>query len=436
MNYREKFEEYKKGNLSPDEVTEIENDIEKFTVLMEYFDEKVVSEPIPILPADTDDFSFSEQIDKLINKRIKKSTVRILLIGIMFIAFFFFGLGGTEFFSRSDGVAHFINGIFSAAYYAVNFWLLYNSFTKKNWKPAVFLLVWNVVLIVLTFVFSLIMADAVPFALPIILGFSTLPQYFADIFDSDIVYNVMNVIGTAMIPANLILSVIAIVFSKKSKVFKPILKKKLKVLTTVFFVFSLTLSGVSTAVNYYNGSFPYDFLGTEIARNAIYELDDTFIKSNPLDKSDAALKDILNKLGYEYYPESDTYRKGRSDNRIASISFGEKNNESNRSLSISFAYYCVSPYIRQDKMQSISMGEYFKVGDDETYVMKELCTFGLVPYTVSYIETNGERLTSCKVNVSVKENESYPNGYNDFLEFEFDNGKLTFFDSFAIDELQ
>lgn len=434
MNYREKFEGYKNGTLSPDEVTEIKNDIEKFTVLMEYFDEKAVSEPITILPAATDDFSFSEQIDKLINKRIKKSTVRILLIGIMFAAFFFFGLGGTEILSESDGVAHFINGIFSAAYYAVNFWLLYSSFTKKNWKPAVFLLVWNVVLIVLTFVFSLIMGDAVPFALPIIIGFSTLPQYFAGIFDSDIIYNVMKTIGTAMIPANLILSVIAIVLSKKSKIYKPISKKKLKVLSVLFFAFSLALSGVSTAVNYYNGAFPYDFIGTEIARNAIYELDDTFIKSNPLDKSDDALKDILNNLGYAYYPKSEAYRKVRSDNRIASISFGEKNNESNRSLNISFSYYCVSPYIRQDKMQSISMGEYFKIGDNEAYVMKELCAFGLVPYSVSYIESDGERLTSCKVNVSVKENESYPNGYNDLLEFVFENGKLTFFDSFAIDE--
>lgn len=434
MNYREKFEGYKNGTLSPDEVTEIKNDIEKFTVLMEYFDEKVVSEPITILPAATDDFSFSEQIDKLINKRIKKSTVRILLIGIMFVAFFFFGLGGTEILSESDGVAHFINGIFSAAYYAVNFWLLYSSFTKKNWKPAVFLLVWNVVLIVLTFVFSLIMGDAVPFALPIIIGFSTLPQYFSDIFDSNIIYNIMNTIGTAMIPANLIFSVIAIVLSKKSKIYKPISKKKLKVLSVLFFAFSLTLSGVSTAVNYYNGAFPYDIIGTEIARNAIYELDDTFIKSNPLDKSDEALKDILNNLGYAYYPESEAYRKARSDNRIASISFGEKNNERNRSLNISFSYYCVSPYIRQDKMQSISRGEYFKIGDNEAYVMKELCAFGLVPYSVSYIESDGERLTSCKVNVSVKENESYPYGYNDLLEFVFENGKLTFFDSFAIDE--
>ena len=59
MNYREKFEEYKKGNLLPEEAQKIENDIEKFAVLMEYFDEKVLSEPISVLPAVNDDFSFS-----------------------------------------------------------------------------------------------------------------------------------------------------------------------------------------------------------------------------------------------------------------------------------------------------------------------------------------------------------------------------------------
>ena len=102
MNYREKFEEYKKGNLLPEEAQKIENDIEKFAVLMEYFDEKVLSEPISVLPAVNDDFSFSEQIDKLINKRIKKSTVRVLLTGVLFASFFFFGLGGTEFLISSD----------------------------------------------------------------------------------------------------------------------------------------------------------------------------------------------------------------------------------------------------------------------------------------------------------------------------------------------
>ena len=85
-------------------------------------------------------------------------------------------------------------------------------------------------------------------------------------------------------------------------------------------------------------------------------------------------------------------------------------------------------------MKSISMGEYFKLGDDETYVIKELCSFGLVPFSVIYIEDNGERLTLCKVNISVKESYGYPNGYKDFLEFHFENEKLTFFDSWAIDD--
>ncbi len=433
MNYRDKFEEYKKGKLAPEETQEIENDIEKFTVLMEYFDEKIVSEPIPVLSSDSDDFSFSEQIDKLINKRIKKSTVRILVIGILFIAFFLFGTGILNSVGISDGASHFLNGIFSAAYYSFNFWLFYRAFTKKSWKTAVFLIAWNVVLIALSFIFSMIIGDAVPFALPIILGFSTLPQYFADIFDSDIVYNIMHVIGIAMIPVNLILAVVAIIFSKKQKAFKTISKKKSRLIITVFFVFSIALSGVSTAVNYYNGSFPHDYIGSALAEDAVYELDDTFIKSNPLDKSDDELKNKLESLGYEYYPQYDSYRKGRSDNRTASISFGENNNESHRSLNINLSYYCINPYIKQDKMKSISMGEYFKLGDDETYVIKELCSFGLVPFSVIYIEDNGERLTLYNINISVKENKGYPNGYNDFLEFHFENGKLTFFDSRSID---
>ncbi|MBR3768332.1 MAG: hypothetical protein IKL10_08880 [Clostridia bacterium] len=434
MNYRDKFEEYKKGKLSTDEAQEIESDIEKFSVLMEYFDEKIVSEPIPVLTSYSDDFSFSEQIDKLINKRIKKSTIRILVIGILFIVFFLIGSGILNSFGISDGASHFLNGIFSASYYSVNFWLLYRAFINKSWKPAVFLIGWNVVLIALTFIFSMTMGDAVPFALPIILGFSTLPQYFADIFDSDIVYNIMHVIGIAMIPVNLILSVIAVIFSKKQKDFKAISKKKSRLIITVFFVFSIALSVVSTGVNYYNGSFPYDYIGSALAEDAVYELDDTFLKSNPLDKSDDELKDELERLGYEYYPQHGSYRKGRSDNRIASIYFGENNNESHRSVNINLSYYCINPYIKQDKMKSISMGEYFNIGDDETYVMKKLCSFGLVPFSVTYIDDNGERLTLCKVNVSVKENNGYPNGYNDFLEFHFENGKLIFFDSRTIDE--
>ncbi len=434
MNYREKFEEYKKGNLLPEEAQKIENDIEKFAVLMEYFDEKVLSEPIPVLPAVNDDFSFSEQLDKLINKRIKKSTVRVLLTGVLFASFFFFGLGGTEFLISSDGISHFVNGIFSAVYYAVNFWMLYSSFTKKNPKPAVFLIVWNVVLITLSFVFSLTMGDAVPFVLPIILGFSTLPQYFADLFDSDIIYNVMNTIGTAIIPVNLILSVIAVIFSKKSKSFRQIPKKKLKLIAVIFLVLSVALTGAGTAVNYYNGSFPNDFAGAEIAEKCIYELDDAFLKSNPLDKSDDELKALLADLGYEYFPKADAYRKNRGDNRVASFNFGENNNENIRSLNINLAYHCVSPYIREEKMRSISVGEYFKVGDDEAYVMRELCAFGLFPLSVSYIEADGERLTSCKVSVNVKEGDSYPNGYNDFLEFEFEDGKLVLFDSFNLDK--
>lgn len=434
MNYRKKFEEYKKGNLLPEEAQKIENDIEKFAVLMEYFDEKVLSEPISVLPAVNDDFSFSEQIDKLINKRIKKSTVRVLLTGVLFALFFFFGLGGTEFLIRSDGISYFVNGIFSAVYYAVNFWMLYSSFTKKNPKPAVFLIVWNVVLITLSFIFSLTMGDAVPLALPIILGFSTLPQYFADIFNFDILYNIMNIIGTAMIPANLILSVIAVIFSKKSKSFRQIPKKKLKLIAVIFFVLSVALTGAGTAVNYFNGSFPNDFTGSEIAKKCIYELDDAFIKSNPLDKSDDELKTLLADLGYEYFPKADAYRKNRSDNRVASFNFGENNSENLRSLNINLAYRCVSPYIKEEKMRSISAGEYFKIGDDEAYVMRELCAFGLFPLSVSYIEADGERLTSCKISVNVKESDSYPNGYNDFLEFEFEDGKLVLFDSFNLDK--
>lgn len=437
MNYRNKFEEYKKGALSSAETQEIENDIEKFTVLMEYFDEKLVTEPITILPSATDDFSLSEQIDKFINKQIKKSTIVILAVGILFVIFFLFGVSGTGILSSmgvADGAIHFFNGIFSAAYYFVNFWLLYRAFTTKSLKPAVFLIAWNIILIALTFILSISLGDAVPFALPLIIGFSTLPQYFADIFDSDIIYNILDIIGIAIIPANIVLAVITIVFSRKSKTVKTISKKKARALMAVFFAASVALSGVSTAVNYYNGAFPSDYLGYTIALNTIYELDDTFLKSNPLDKSDDELKNILNELGYEYYSQYDAYRKGRSDNLNASFYFGENNNESTRSLTIHFSYNCIIPTIRQDKLTSISMGEYFNIGDDEAYVMRELCSFGLFPCSVNYIETNGERLTNSSVRVSVEESKGYPNGYNDFFEFMFENGKLTYFDSFAIDD--
>lgn len=442
MNYRDKFEEYKKGNLSPDEAQKIENDIEKFGVLMEYFDEKVASEPFAVLPSAADDFSFSEQIDKFINKRIKKSTIKTLLVIVLFALFFLIGIGGREvldFLGFSQGATHFLFGLFSAAYYSVNFWLLYTAFTRKKIKPAVFIIIWNLVLIILTMVFSMSMGDAVPFVMPIILGFSTLPQYFADIFDSNDFYNAMNSIGLLMIPVNIILSVVAIVFSKTAKVFKPISNKNSRIFITVFLAVSIALSGVSTAVNYYKGFFPEDRLGSKLAEKTIYELDDVFIKSNPLDKSDDELKEILSDLGYEYFLTNISYlegyyRKGRSDNMTASFYFGENNNEYHRNLNINFSYDCVNPYIKQDKMKKISEGEYFKIGDDETSVMKELCSFGLIPHSIEYTESNGERFTSCKVIVSVKKNASYPNGYDDWFEFEFENGKLSFFDSFAIDE--
>ena len=80
----------------------------------------------------------------------------------------------------------------------------------------------------------------------------------------------MNIIGTAMIPANLILSVIAVIFSKKSKSFRRIPKKKLKLIAVIFFVLSVALTGTGTAVNYFNGSFPNDFTGAEIAKKCIY----------------------------------------------------------------------------------------------------------------------------------------------------------------------
>ncbi len=442
MSYKDKFEEYKKGNLSHSEMQEIENDIEKFAVLMEYFDEKIVSEPAPLLPSSDDEFSFSEQIDKFINRRIKKSTINTLLVIILFAAFFLIGIGGQEvlrFLGLSQGAAHFLFGLFSAAYYFVNFWLLYTSFTRKKLKPAIFIIIWNIALIILTVIFSMSMGDAVPFAMPIILGFSTLPQYFADIFDSNDFYNAMNNIGLLMIPINIIISVIAIVFSKKAKVFRPVSKKNSRFFITIFLAFSIALSGVSTAVNYYKGFFPEDRLGSKLAEKTIYELDDVFIKSNPLDKTDEELKEILVDLGYEYFTTNISYlegyyRKGRSDNMTASFYFGENNNEYHRNLNINFSYDCVNPYIKQDKMKRISEGQYFKIGDDETYVMKELCSFGLYPHSIEYIESGGERFTSCKVIVSVKKNTSYPNGYDDWFEFEFENGKLSFFDSFAVDE--
>lgn len=438
MTYKEKFEEYKKGNLSPAEAAEIENDIEKFSVLMDYFDEKIISEPIPVLTSvKNDDFSVSEQIDKLINKRIKKSTARILIVGVLFIAFFVFGLGGTEILQIigfSYGAAHFAQGIFSAVYYAVNAWLLYRSFVNKSLKPAVFIIIWNIVLIVLTFAFSAVMGDAVPFVLPIILGFSTLPQYFADIFDSIIIENIMNIFGTAIIPLSILLSVIAIIFIKKQINIKPISKKLIKIITAVFFSVAVILSGVSTIINYLNGAFPYDFLGSLIAEDASYEINDDFIKANPLDKSDDKLKAILEKFEYEYFPESDVYRKGRSDNMTVSIYFGENNTPQTRSIYLNTSYYCITPHIPLDKMERISSGEYFKTGDDESYVMKELCGFGLTPCSVNYLEDNGERFTSCRVMVRVHESESYPDGYDDVLELEFKDGKLVSFDSFHIND--
>lgn len=436
MTYKEKIEAYKKGNLPPAEAEEIENDIEKFSALMDYFDEKIISEPIPVLTSvKNDDFSVSEQIDKLINKRIKKSTARILIVGVLFIAFFVFGLGGTEILQIigfSYGAAHFAQGIFSAVYYAVNAWLLYRAFVNKSLKPAVFIIVWNIVLIALTFVFSVMMGDAVPFALPIILGFSTLPQYFADIFDSIIIENIMNVFGTAMIPLSIVLSVVAIIFTKKQINIKPISKKLIKIIAAGFFSVAVILSGISTVINYLNGAFPQDFLGSRIAEDASYEINDDFIKSNPLDKSDDKLKAILEKFEYEYFPDADVYRKGRSDNMTVSIYFGENNTPQTRSIYLSTSYYCITPYIPLDKMERISSGEYFKTGDDEDYVMKELCGFGLTPCSVNYLEDNGERFTSCRVMVRVHENGSYPDGYDDIFEIEFKDGKLVSFDSFHI----
>ncbi len=442
MNYREKFNEYEKGNLSEEEALEIERDIEKFSVLMDYFDEKVITEPVAVLSDSSDDFSFSEQIDKLINKRIKKSTLRIFLIAFAFVLFFLIGCGGTPMLDSiglPQGISHFLFGLFSAAYYIVNFRLLYISFAEKKLKPAVFIIIWNIALIALTLIFSAVIGDAVAFAMPIVSGFSTLPQYFSDIFDSTKFYNVMDITGLSMIPLNIILSVVAIVFSKKSRVFRPFSKKFLKILISVFLIVAVVVSGISTAISYYRGFFSGDRLGAKLSENEIIQLDDVFIKSNPLDKTDEQLKEILEDKGYEYFLTNISYRegyyrKGRSDNMTASFYFGENNDENLRSLMINFAYECVSPYINQEKMQRIARGEYFSLGDVESDVMKELCSFGLYPYMLEYTYTYGERVTVCRVDVSVKKNTSYPNGFRDMLEFVFTDGVLTSFDGFLIDD--
>lgn len=427
MNYREKFEAYKKGSLSPEEAEKIEEDIEKFSVIMEYFDDKIASEPIPVLNTAEEDFSFSEQIDKLINKRIKKSTVRILFTALFFAAFFIMSLGGYEFlsvFGIPEGAVHFLNGILSAIYYAVNFWLLYLSFTRKKLKSAIFLICWNTVLIALSFIFSVSMGDAVPFANAIVLGFFTLPQYIGELFDSDAFYNVWFNIGALMIPLSIVMSVIAIIVVKKKKTVRPLSAKALKVLLSVFIVFAVAISGASTAVSYKNGYFLNDYLGNELTKNEIYKLDDDFIRSNPLDKTDEELKEILKKYGYRQFKENNVYKKDRSDNLTAYVTFGEINDEYIRSVNLQLAYCCINPTAKPDKIKKISAGEYFNYGDDESYVLNELCLSSLFPRSITFSEDNGTRYTTALVRINIKENESYPEGYSDHLKLEFENGKL------------
>lgn len=217
MTYREKMNEYKKGNLSPEESAEIEKDIEKFTVLLDYIDEKSMNTAITF-EDDGSSEEFLGNINSLINKRINKSAIRVLLTGLVFVVFFFWGLWGGSFEGNGyDGLINIVNGFFSLGYYAVNIILLYRAFVYKVRKPAVFIILWNSILFIMTYGVSILISDAAPFVLPVYKGFSTL------ILQTEALISLVAGVELSLFPLwlpvmpllSVVLAVIALVLAKK-----------------------------------------------------------------------------------------------------------------------------------------------------------------------------------------------------------------------------
>lgn len=432
MTYREKMDEYKKGNLSPEESAEIEKDIEKFTVLLDYIDEKSMNTAITF-EDDGSSEEFLGNINSLINKRINKSAIRVLLTGLVFVVFFFWGIWGGSFEGNGyDGLINIINGFFSLGYYAVNIILLYRAFVYKVRKPAVFIILWNSILFIMTYGVSILISDAAPFVLPVYKGFSTL------ILQTEALISLVAGVELSLFPLwlpvmpllSVVLAVIALVLAKKDKSFRKIGKKSIIIPVLAGLLFTSVVSVGSTAADYMNGHYLHDQIGHTLSLKAARELDDVFIINNPLEKTEDELRELLNEKGYSYFDESGCYRKDRNANMTASVYLSETS--SSRHVGLDMNYVYIGTGISRSKLEKISGGIYFSKGASEKEVLKELCRLSLYPRMIDFVVSEEGALTTCSVQIKIPDSSSFPGKYIDFLQFEFNNGVLTGFSSHEI----
>ncbi len=407
MTYKEKLEAYRTGKLSEKEAEQIENEIDKFTALLDFVDEKV--SPVAVAE-EADSTEFTQSLNKFIDKKTRNTVLRVLGMIALFTFLFVCGIYGTT--VSGGSVQYAVCGLYSAVYISTMFILLYRSFVKKEILSAIMIILWTVGLTAATFIVSLIIRDAAPFIMPAYFGFSGLFQIFSDLTG---IYFFNEIVPLVLIAATLILAVVSLIFSKKKKEFKPIPNKVLISVVGVFCAICVAITVAGTVSQINNGAFPDEKISSQKNAEAIMAEKEKLYVNQYLGKDlDYALSVLGD--GYEQYAISIGEEKGeesveyQSKKGYRTFGFNLKNGViSNVNHYNSYRFYGNAG--TKEEVESIKNGKFAGMTQEE--VLNYLFDAGLIPCTIS----SDEKWGYIRIHVEYPELDSF-----DMFDLYFKNG--------------